>query len=48
MSFVAGIVTQMFKSRYRMFDTYEEAIEFLQSVDSTLPNLQEIRSPAET
>jgi hypothetical protein len=34
------LVGQVFKVRYRFFNTPEEALDFLQKVDSTLPDLQ--------
>lgn len=37
--YLAQMVGQMFKLRYRFFDTQEEAVQFLQSVDMTLPVL---------
>ena len=39
---VANIMSQVFKVRTRDFDTLEEALAFLQSVDATLPDLREI------
>ena len=38
-SFLIPLVTQLFQTRYRLFDTYEEAVAFLQSVDTSLPDL---------
>ncbi len=35
--YVIAIVTGIFKVRYRLFDTVEEAIEFLMSQDQDLP-----------
>lgn len=46
MSFIAQAVTQIFKTRYRLVDTYQEAVEFLQSVDATLPDLSSMTPPS--
>jgi hypothetical protein len=35
-----NIMSQVFKMRSRNFDTQEEALDFLQSVDATLPDLR--------
>jgi len=40
--FILSTASQVFRLRFRSFKTLEEALEFIQSVDSTLPNL---RSP---
>lgn len=40
--FVATVVTGMTKIRHRRFTTFEESLEFLISVDTTLPSVQEI------
>lgn len=45
-TFLGTMVTQFFKSRYRLFKTYEEAIEFLQSMDATLPDLKAADNPS--
>ena len=40
---ITSIVAQLFKARYCQFDTFEETLDFLQQVDSTLPNLSTIK-----
>jgi hypothetical protein len=42
---ITSIVAQVFKARYRQFDSFEEALAFLQHVDSTLPNLSAVDRP---
>lgn len=37
--FILSTASQVFRLRFRSFKTLEEALEFIQSVDSTLPNL---------
>lgn len=44
MKFVNAVVTNVFKTRNRMFDTFEEAVAFLNEVDSTLPALSDMKS----
>ncbi len=41
--FVNVVATTFFKARQRMFDTMDEALAFLNEVDSTLPNLRDIK-----
>jgi hypothetical protein len=43
--FILSTASQVFRLRFRSFKTLEEALDFIQAVDSTLPNL---RSPAVT
>jgi hypothetical protein len=38
--FVNVVATNFFKARQRMFDTMDEALDFLNEVDSTLPALR--------
>lgn len=38
--FLASAITSMFKVRFRSFKTEQEAFEFLNSVDETLPDLR--------
>jgi hypothetical protein len=45
---VINIMSQVFKVRSRDFDTLEEALAFLQEVDSMLPDLHEIYMASET
>jgi hypothetical protein len=45
---LANIMSQVFKMRSRDFDTLEEALDFLQTVDATLPNLRAIYMASET
>lgn len=40
MRFILTTASQVFRLRLRTFNTLEEALEFIQAVDSTLPNLQ--------
>lgn len=40
--FMTAMITGMTKVRHRRFDTLEESLEFLMSVDSTLPPLEEM------
>lgn len=44
--FVVAIANNFFKGRQRNFDTREEALDFLNLVDSTLPPLREIKAKA--
>jgi hypothetical protein len=37
--FIAAVVTTFFKTRLRMVNTMDEALDFLNEVDSTLPEL---------
>jgi hypothetical protein len=37
---VTTIAAQLFKARFRTFDSIDATLTFLQSVDSTLPNLR--------
>jgi hypothetical protein len=39
---ISHLVTQLMRLRHRHFDTLEDAVEFLQSMDSTLPKLIEV------
>ena len=39
--FVNAVVTNVFKTRNRMFNTRAEALDFLNEVDSTLPPLRD-------
>lgn len=39
-AFVRSTTAQMYRVRFRMFDTAKAALEFLNSVDTTLPPLQ--------
>lgn len=39
--FVNAVVSNIFKTRNRMFDTFDEALDFLNQVDSTLPALRD-------
>ncbi len=47
LSFLGSTVTQLFQTRYRLFDSYERAVEFLQSVDETLPDLSRFDLPSQ-
>src|SRR5689334_10087471 len=44
--FVNAVTTNLFKSRNRMFDTMDEALDFLNEVDSTLPALRDSKKKA--
>ncbi len=44
--FVVAIANNFFKGRQRNFDTREEALDFLNEVDSTLPTLRALQKPA--
>jgi hypothetical protein len=41
--FLASMVTQLSSARFRSFATREEGLAFLNEVDSTLPNLLELK-----
>jgi hypothetical protein len=38
--FVSTMLTGMAKTRHRRFDTFEESLDFLMTMDSTLPTIQ--------
>ncbi|MCU0514023.1 MAG: hypothetical protein MUE40_15815 [Anaerolineae bacterium] len=38
--FISSVLAGMFKTRFRYYETLEQAIAFLQSVDESLPDLQ--------
>ena len=40
-SFLTNMVVSLTKTRYKRFDGYEEAMKFLKSVDSTIPDFPE-------
>ncbi len=40
MRFVNVVVTNVFKTRNRMFDSFDEALTFLNEIDSSLPPLR--------
>ncbi len=42
LKFMGSIVTQLFKTKYRMYSSLEEAVAFLQNEDPTLPNLKQL------
>jgi len=44
LKFISYMVAQVAHIRHRRFVTQEEALAFLQTIDSTLPNLREIKS----
>jgi hypothetical protein len=44
--FVNVVATNFFKARQRMFDTMDEALDFLNEVDSTLPALRDSQKKA--
>jgi hypothetical protein len=44
--FVNVVATNFFKARQRMFDTMDEALNFLNEVDSTLPALRDPKKKA--
>ena len=39
LNFFTSVITGVFKTRYRMFPTLEEALEFLQQQDAALPHI---------
>lgn len=43
MRFANAVVTNLFKTRNRMFDTFDEALDFLNEMDSTLPPLRDMK-----
>lgn len=46
--FVVTLVGRIARTRHRMFDTLEETVEFLQHVDTSLPDLSNIQQPEES
>jgi hypothetical protein len=47
-AFITGFVSQLFKLRFRTFDTSQEALAFLQDVDATLPDLSPLMANSGT
>jgi hypothetical protein len=43
---LSGLVSQITRTRHRIVETTTEAIEFLNYVDSTLPDLSSVEAPA--
>lgn len=43
LNFMTQVVTSALQLRFRKADTLDEALDFLQKVDSTLPDLQQFR-----
>lgn len=41
MRFVNAVVSNVFKTRNRMFETFDEALDFLNDMDSSLPPLRD-------
>ena len=39
-AFITTIVAQLFKTRFRLLNSHNEALDFLKTVDVTLPDLQ--------
>jgi hypothetical protein len=42
--FVVALANNLFKGRQRNFDTFDEALDFLNEVDSTLPPLRALKN----
>ena len=42
LQFLTGMIAQIMRTRCRFFDTYAEAVQFLQSVDQSLETLPEL------